>query len=365
MMRHLLPALILLTAPSRVPAQDTAEADKRIVQTVQRLPSFDYTKASQKTKDAIDRYLAASVGTEEYFQIIERFALASQKDSLLKLAVEKAGTPAAGQAIKLLFQLGQGPALQEKLATLEATAAAPLVESVASVGSKETTEAVAAILVDAKTPHSVGEAAIKGLARNTAGQHAILAAAQGGKIPEALKPAAAAALATSTDETIRTAAAKVLTMDAAAKLPPVAELVKKAGDATKGQTVYMTFCFTCHQINGQGIDFGPGLGEIGTKLAKEALYDSIFNPSAGISFGFEGWEVKTKDGNTYIGMVSSDTEKELALKVPGGIVIKVDKNNLASKEKMKVSLMTPNLHTVMSQADLVNLVEYLVSLKKK
>lgn len=345
-------------------AQDTAEADKRIAQTVQRLASFDYAKASAKTKEAIDRYLTANAGTEEYFQLTEKFALTSQTDTLLKLAAEKAGTPQAGQAVKLLFQLGQGAALKEKLAALDPAAAGPLMESVASVGSNETTEVAAAVLTDAKTPQPVGEAVIKGLARNASGQQAILAAAQRGKIPEALKPAAAAALATSTDEAVRTAAAKVLTMTAT-KLAPVAELVKKAGDATKGQTVFLTYCFTCHQVNGVGVDFGPALSEIGTKLAKEAIYDSVLNPSAGISFGFEGWEVKTKDGNTYIGMVTGNTEKELALKVPGGIAVKLDKSNVASQEKMKVSLMTPNLQTIMSEPDLVNLVEYLSSLKKK
>jgi putative heme-binding domain-containing protein len=334
------------------------------VQTVQRLASFDYDKASQKTKDAIDRHLTATAGSDEYFQVVEKFRLASQAETLLKLAVEKAGTPVSGQAVKLLFQLGQADTLRAKLAALAPAAAASLVESIASVGSKETTELAAAVLTDAKSPAAVSEAAIKGLARNAAGQQAILAAAQAGKLPDSVKPAAAAALATSTDEAVRTAAAKVLAMTAT-KLPPVAELVKKAGDAAKGQPVFMAYCFTCHQVNGQGIDFGPALGEIGTKLAKEALYDSILNPAAGISFGFEGWEVKTKDGNTFIGIVTSDTDKELALKVPGGIVMKLDKASITAREKMKVSLMTPNLHTVMSEADLVNLVEYLASLKKK
>ncbi len=352
--------LLALTAS----AQDTTEADKRIVQTVQRLASFDYHKASAKTKEAIDRHLAATAGSEEYFQLVEKFGLVSQKDSLLKLAVEKAGTPPAGQAVKLLFQFGQAAAVQEKLATLDAAAAAPFMESVAGVGTKETTDLAAAVLSDAKSAPPLADAALKGLARHTAGQQAILAAAQAGKIPDALKPAAAAALATSTDEAIRTAAAKVLAMTAT-KLPPVAELVKKSGDATKGQTVFMTWCFSCHQVNGLGVDFGPALSEIGTKLAKEALYDSILNPSAGISFGFEGWEVKTKDGNTFIGMVASDTEKELTLKLPGGILQKLDKANVTSREKMPTSLMTPNLHTVMSEADLVNLMEYLTGLKKK
>jgi len=345
------PALLILLLSAAAFAQDTADADKRIVQTVQRLASFDYAKSSPKTKEAIDRYLAANAGTDEYFQLVEKFSIATQKDALLKLAAERSGTPQSGQAVKLLFQLGHGPAVRERLAALEPSAAAALVESVAGVGSKETTEVTAAILTDAKTPLPVGEAVIKGLARNAAGQQAILAAAQSGKLSDALKPSAAAA--------------KVLTMAVVVKLPPVAELVKKTGEAAKGQPVFMTYCFSCHQVNGLGVDFGPALSEIGTKLAKEALYDSILNPGAGISFGFEGWEVKTKDGNTYIGMVASETDKELSLKVPGGIIVKCDKSTLASRDKLKVSLMTPNLHTIMSEADLVNLVEYLTSLKKK
>jgi putative heme-binding domain-containing protein len=362
MRRQLLASLILLSA---APAQDTTEADKRIVQTVQRLASFDYDKASAKTKEAIDRYLTANAGTDEYFQLVEKYSIAAQKETLLKLAVEKAGTPQSGQAVKVLFQTGQAGAVQEKLAALDAPSAAKLMESIASVGTKATTEAAAAAVADATTPPAVAEAAVKGLARNTAGQQALLAAAQAGKIPDALKPAIAAALATSTDESIRTEAAKVLTMTGAAKLPPVAELVKKTGDAGKGQTVFLTYCFTCHLVNGQGLDFGPALSEVGTKLAKEALYDSILNPSAGISFGFEGWQVKTKDGNTFAGIIASDTEKELSLKVPGGVVQKLDKANVTAREKMQVSLMTPNLHTLMSEADLVNLVEYMASLKKK
>ncbi len=362
MFRSLFTTLLLSTT---LFAQDTTDADKRIVQTVQRLAGFDYAKASAKTKEAIDRYLAANAGTDEYFQLTEKFAITSQKDALLNLAAEKAGTPQSGQAVKLLFQLGQGASVREKLAALDAPAAAPLVESIASVGSTETTAVGTVILTDAKTPVAVSEAAIRGLARNTAGQQAILAAAQDGKLSDAIKPAAAAALATSTDEAIRTAAAKVLTMAAVAKLPPVAELVKKAGDATKGQVAFMTYCFSCHQVNGLGVDFGPALSEIGTKLAKEAIYDSVLNPSAGISFGFEGWEVKTKDGNTFTGMVTSETDKELSLKVPGGIIVKCDKASVVSRDKLKVSLMTPNLHTIMSEADLVNLVEYLASLKKK
>lgn len=359
------PAIFSLILCVPVLAQGPSDADKRIVQTVQRLATFDYSKTSQKTKEAIDRYLTATAGSDEYFQLVEKFTVASQKDTLIKLATEKAGSPQAGQSIKLLFQLELGGAVKEKLAALDAAAAAQFVESIAGVGSKETTELAAAVLTDSKAPQSTAEAAVRGLGRNAAGQQAILEAAKAGKIPDAVKPLAASILATSTDESIRAAAAAVLQMASATTLPPVAELVKKSGEAAKGQLVFMSYCFTCHQVNGQGIDFGPALGEIGSKLAKEAIYDAILNPGAGISFGFEGWDVKMKDGNNFIGMIASETDAEISLKVPGGIIQKCAKSNITSRDKMTVSLMTPNLHTVMSEADLVNLVEYLVSLKKK
>lgn len=363
MLRTSLTCLFFLSAIAF--ADEPSEADKRIVQTVQRLASFDYSKASAKTKEAIDRYLTATAGSEEYFQLVEKYAVTGQKDTLLNLAITKAGTPAAGQAVKMIYQLGQGSAVKEKLAGLEPGAAALFIEDVAGVGSKETIELAAAVLTDAKTPLPSALAAVKGLGRNTAGQQAILAAAQAGKLPEGAKSAAASVLATSTDESVRTAGAKVLPVITAANAPAIAELMKKAGDAKKGEAVFLTYCFVCHQVNGKGIDFGPALSEIGSKLAKEAIFDSILNPSAGISFGFEGWDVKMKDGNRYMGIIASETDAEISVKLPGGIIQKCAKDKIASRDKLTVSLMTPNMHTVMSNDDFVNLVEYLASLKKK
>jgi putative heme-binding domain-containing protein len=95
------------------------------------------------------------------------------------------------------------------------------------------------------------------------------------------------------------------------------------------------------------------------------MYEAILNPSAGISFGYEGWEVKMKDGTTWVGMVASETDGELVLKVPGGVLQKCAKGEVVSRTKLKASLMTPNLHTVIPEADLVDLVEYLMTLKKK
>lgn len=358
--------MLLCALSASALAQEVSDADKRVVQTVKRLGSFNYAKANQKTKEAIDRYLNATVGDAEYFQFVEKYGVTGQAENLLKLAVERAGEPAAGQSLKLLFQLGQADAVKNKLRELPEEAAASLLESAASVGAKEAVAAVSAVLTDASAAPALRAAAVKGLGQNTSGQRELLALAKDGKLPDDLKEEAAKALATSTDEGIRDEAA-ALFADAApvAPLPPVEELVKRAGNAEKGREVYMTYCFTCHQVNGEGIDFGPALGEIGGKLAREGLYDAILKPSAAISFGYEGWTVTTKNGDTFTGILASETADELILKLPGGVLQQCAKADVTERVKLDVSLMTPNLHTVMTTGQLVDLVEYLAGLKKK
>lgn len=370
--------LLTLTAavPPRLAAAEASEADKRIVQTVQRLSSFNYSTASQKTKDAIGRYLDATAGSEEYFALVEKYSIATQAANLLRLATPAAAasgngpgsggsTPQSGQAVKLLFKLGQQEEITKTLATLAPEAAGALLESIASVGSQEAVALALASVKNPSTPPEVQLRAAKALGVSAAGQAALLEAARAGQLPDAVRETAAAALTTSTDEAIRTEAATLFQMAVRKPLPPIAELAKRTGKAEDGHTVYLTYCFTCHQANGEGVDFGPGLSEIGTKLAKEALYDAILHPSAAISFGYEGWEVKTKGGDTFTGIVASETPAELSLKLPGGVIQKVSKTDVTSKTALPVSLMTPGLDTIMTETQLTDLVEFLTTLKKK
>jgi putative heme-binding domain-containing protein len=144
-------------------------------------------------------------------------------------------------------------------------------------------------------------------------------------------------------------------------------LARRTGDSLRGAALFRRetlACIKCHQVNGEGVDFGPNLSEIGTKLGKDALYDAILNPSAGISFGFEAWTIDLKDGNEAYGLIVSETEDELAMKAVGGMVTRYKKSDIANRTKQKLSVMPAGLEQAISQEDLINLVEYLSSLKK-
>jgi putative heme-binding domain-containing protein len=118
-------------------------------------------------------------------------------------------------------------------------------------------------------------------------------------------------------------------------------------------------------VRGRGTELGPNLSEIGTKLGKDALYEAILDPSRGISFGFEAVTVTLKNGDEAYGLFASETADEVVVKGVGGIVTRIKKAEIASRQVSKLSLMPAGLQAAMTAQELVDLVEYLSSLKKQ
>ena len=94
-------------------------------------------------------------------------------------------------------------------------------------------------------------------------------------------------------------------------------MAKLTGNAASGQQVFHATCATCHKVDNDGTNFGPALSKIGSKLTKDAIFLSIIHPDAGISFGYEGYVFKMKDGNVNAGIISSETSDGVELVLPG------------------------------------------------
>ncbi|HRQ49510.1 MAG TPA: dehydrogenase, partial [Agriterribacter sp.] len=103
----------------------------------------------------------------------------------------------------------------------------------------------------------------------------------------------------------------------------------------------------------------------GSKLSREALYNAILEPSAGISFGFEGYALKLKTGASVSGYIASQTEDEISIKMIGGIIEKYKKTAMISMTQYDQSLMPAGLAEGMGAQQLANVVAYLEQLKKK
>ena len=139
------------------------------------------------------------------------------------------------------------------------------------------------------------------------------------------------------------------------------------GNAANGAKVYARQspgCITCHVVNGQGTDFGPNLSEIGSKLGKDAILEAILDPSVGISFGYEAFNVVLKNGDEAYGLIVSETADDISLKAVGGVVTRFKKSEIASRQPSKLSIMPAGLQQAMTTQEFVGLVEFLASLKK-
>ncbi|SVC38841.1 uncharacterized protein METZ01_LOCUS291695, partial [marine metagenome] len=141
---------------------------------------------------------------------------------------------------------------------------------------------------------------------------------------------------------------------------PIELLLAAKPDSAKGKAVFQKAgCIACHIVQGEGLDFGPELSDIGNKLSSEQLFEAILKPNQNISLGYEGVNIALKDGTQLIGFVTSESKTVLSLRIPGGLRKDVPKANIKTRTAMKDSLMPTGLEAVISPQELVDLVGWL------
>ena len=335
--------------------------DALIVQTILKIESFDYGKSSEKVKASVSRYLQKNVGTDEYYTLVEKFLIEGQLENLQILCSKKGPN---SRAANLLYRIGGKDVIEGILKSVNG-GREYFINSLGTVNAPGAVSVLEGLL--GGDDYNEMRSVVRAMSKSPAGQEKLLDLCKSKKISSRLEQDIAVVLSGSVDPSVRSRAAKIVPLPASlggGALPALKDLVSLRGDVKKGELVYLRACFTCHKIGEKGIDFGPALSEIGDKLAREAMYVSIISPSQAISFGYEGFTVKTKKGATLIGYIVSDSDNELTMKVPGGVAVSTDKSEIMSRVPLEVSLMPSGLVSTMTKDELVDLVEYLMSLKK-
>jgi putative heme-binding domain-containing protein len=366
---HTALALGIVGACSTLPAQEADPAkDALIVETLLRLDHVDL-EAKPKTKAAVLRFLKANPGSDQFFQLVERFAIKDAADNLLDLAVAKPEETAGVKAAELLIKVDDNRRIDQTLAGEDGARAAALVTALGNVGGKAALERLMPLVTDTTRPLAVRSAAAIALGKSKAGEEYLLTLAQEKKLTADITFTVANVLLASALPEVRDEAAKYLQLPAAGdarSLPPLGELVKMQGDPTHGKVLFgdKATCGKCHIVGAQGRDVGPNLSEIGSKLSKDALLVAILDPNAGISHNYETFLAVTDDGKTVSGLLVSKTDDELVIKDAGAIVHTLNMAEVEEFKKLTTSLMPADLQKLMSTQDLVDLVEYLMTLKK-
>jgi putative heme-binding domain-containing protein len=267
-------------------------------------------------------------------------------------------------ALRVVLANGDLAAVGRMLAGADGPA---LARALGNANDQQAVGLLAPIVIDKGRDLALRQDAVRALGKIEQGAKALLGMVTGGQLKD-LKVLAGGVLVNVPWDALREEAVKLFppppSKDNLA-LPAIAELAGRSGDAANGEKVFGAICTACHVVNGKGTDYGPGLSEIGGKLGKDALYEAVLYPSNGIEHNYSTTLLTMKDGNTAIGIMVSDAEQEVALKAIGGIVTKYRKADIASQAVQKTSSMPSGLQASMTQQELIDLVEYLASLKKK
>ena len=338
------------------------------LEALKRLQGVDL-EANPTLKAAVLRILETTLGTPPFVELVEQFKLTGQSEGLLEVALGHPAAEAGVKAMRLILEAGDRALVTTTLEGSEPRAGAG-VQVLGNTRLPAVNELVLPLLSRDATSDATRRETIKALAKNEPGAQQLLALAKTDRLDEALRLTAATALSQVSWAAIRTAAAEVLPLPRAGgdePLPPLSELATRRGDPVNGRLVFFsdtTACQRCHVVHGEGIAIGPDLSQIGDKLGKDALIESILDPNNGIAFGYEAWTVTTTDNEEVYGLIVSETAEEIAVKDLSGIVHRIAKSNLADRLPSQFSLMPAGLQATMSVTELVDLVEYMSQLKR-
>jgi putative membrane-bound dehydrogenase-like protein len=337
-----------------------------VVQAVRILP--DGPRWLQKPLvETTVRQWVATADRGQQVDVLRRLPLAGSESLLMPLAAE---TDTVGiAAAELLLERFPAGVWRMSLGQPDHPLALGLANSVAAANPELAHPLLRQMLSDETLPAAIRVVAAKGLSRSESGGHYLLDLAAAGRLYPEARWIVGSALRSAPQESIRLraeAAFPAMQVRAAEPLPPLEKLLQQPGNAALGEVVYRTIgtCANCHQVGGQGKNVGPDLSQIGDKLAKEALYVSILDPSAGISHSYESYAALTESGQVVVGMMVSQTDEEVVLKDAEGIQRTLPRASLEELKVLEKSLMPDNLVAALSVEDLVNLVEYLTTLRK-
>jgi len=350
--------------------QDQCERlDRLLAESLVRLP--DGRKYSQvaNVPNVLASVLRSRDLRELKLNILKQLDVADGIDHVIQLACQSQQDSVAGESAKLAVQRLSPEALKNITSELPESQAVKMASILASVAPREALVHLTHLLNEPTIPATVRLEASKGVARSVQGAKGLLGMAENGTLPREFFLTVGSILRSCEDEAIRRRAAEhfpIPKSKTSEAFPEIAELLKMSGSIESGSLVYRTTgtCIKCHPLDATAKSIGPDLSEIGSKLAKEALYVSILDPSAGISHNYESYAALTESGQAITGLKISQTDNQLILRDAEGIDHSLDPGDLESLFQQKVSLMPANLAEQFTVQELVDLVEYLQSLRK-
>ncbi len=342
--------------------------DHAVVEALLRLPEGTLAKHPEQ-RAAVLRFLASKTGTRQYVDVAKRLGVFEQTDQLLKLLTATPFDTLGVEAARILLANNQFAAIEAAVQSANEDQRCSTLSALGYLNEPAVRKLLEATLSRADSSRQVRSAAAAALGRTVPGQKTLLDLAQAGKVTEDIRFAVTDALLSSNNAEIKQAASKLLTPPASASsevIPPLQQLAKMRGDANAGKLVFNTVgtCIKCHKVGGEGKEVGPDLSEIGSKLSREDLYVAILNPSAAVSHNYETYSLLNSDGQVFTGLLINQNDQSVTIRNAEGIDQTVARADVDELKKQSISLMPADLQKAMTLQNLLDLVDYMVLLRK-
>ncbi|MCG8585595.1 MAG: c-type cytochrome [Pirellulales bacterium] len=123
-------------------------------------------------------------------------------------------------------------------------------------------------------------------------------------------------------------------------------------------------CIVCHRFDGDGGATGPDLSNVAGRFSVRDLADSLVNPSKVISDQYGASIIETSDGKIITGRVVGEDDQKITVQTDpedATKIAEIAKDNIESKAPSRVSLMPDKLLDVLSEAEVLDLLAYLMS----
>ena len=134
------------------------------------------------------------------------------------------------------------------------------------------------------------------------------------------------------------------------------------GNKDNGKAVFRRVCVNCHKVYNEGANLGPDMNGVGKRLDSYKLVESIIDPNAQVDEKYLSTLVVTADGRSITGLLVSESSDELVI-FDGKEQKKIAVSEIDERMKLKQSSMPEGLAATLSPNELLDVVEFMRSLK--
>lgn len=141
-------------------------------------------------------------------------------------------------------------------------------------------------------------------------------------------------------------------------LPRLSVFHTLKGDPSRGAALFRhpdLNCIGCHRLHGEGVAVGSDLSDIGLRMDAVSIVESLLDPSAVITAGYETWLVVDDEENEYVGVLARENEEAVVLRDAKNNELVIPQKRVKQRRQVPVSLMPAGLQQSMTLQDLVDL----------